>query len=99
MPRVIKTAAHAPVRLNANLTKEEAAIKRQIAASHGYTAPSGPHAGQGSAFMLDLALVSGEIKMVLLNDYDRLAVWLLAQTTGDVLLDAELHSLARQLAE
>lgn len=97
MPRVLKTTEHPPVRLNANLTKEEAAIKRQIAAKHGYTAPSGPHTGQGSAFMLDLALVSGELKTVLLNDYDRLAAWLLAQTTGDVLLDEELRSLARQL--
>lgn len=44
-------------------------------------------------------ILSGEVKTVLINDAARLAAWLLAQTTGDVLLDEELHSLARQLAD
>lgn len=42
-------------------------------------------------------ILSGEIKTVLINDAERLATWLAAQTTGDVLLDIELQSLAQQL--
>ena len=61
-------------RKNQNLTPAEAAIKRQIAASHGYTISRGPRTGEGSALQLDLAIISGEVATLLIGEEDRRAV-------------------------
>lgn len=86
-------------RPNQNLTREEAAIEREIAASHGYTAPSGPHAGQGSGFQLRLALISGELATVLLGDEDRrwFVQWLEQQQVDDPLYDDVPRQVAAQI--
>lgn len=84
-------------RTNDNLTREEAAAWRAIAARHGYTARTGPRAGEGSGMQLTLAIIAGEVRTVLLDPDDRAAVarWLEEQDAGP-LTDA-LRSLAAQL--
>lgn len=78
-------------RANQNLSKEEAAILRGIAAYHGLTAVSGPHAGQGSALALQQSIIAGDVQIVAL-DPDELALvapWL--QQQADELSDGALR--------
>lgn len=68
-------------RKNQNLTPGESAVLRALAEHHGITAGSGPYAGQGSVFALQLALAHGDLALVSLDPDDRqaLAAWLLEQ--------------------
>lgn len=68
-------------RKNQNLTPDEAAALRRLAEYHGITASSGPYAGKGSVFALQLAIAHGDLAVVSLDPDDRHAVaeWLLGQ--------------------
>lgn len=69
---------------NQNLSKEQAAIWRQIAAHHSLIAVSGPYAGQGSTGMLQAGITAGDVQIVALDSDELAAVvpWLTAQADG-----------------
>lgn len=56
------------MRKNQNPTEDEAKTKREIAARLGFIAPTGPHAGNGSALQLDQAILSGLAFVELLTE-------------------------------
>lgn len=89
-------------RSNQNLSKDEAAILRGIAAYHGYEASSGPHTGQGSAFALQLAVIHGDVQTVSLEPEELAIVvpWLRQQAEAlpEGALQEALMGLADQLA-
>lgn len=92
-------------RSNDNLTREESAIKRRIAAYHGYTQSRGRQAGEGSAFALDLAIINGDVQTASLEPEELALVvpWLAAQAadlaaTNPALAEA-LEGLANQLGQ
>lgn len=81
------------------LSKADESALRAIAERHGYTAGSGPHAGQGSTSRLIDAIIAGEVKTVLLPDDEipHLIAWLLdSAETAPALLQDQIRSLARQ---
>ena len=90
-------------RRNQNLTPDEAARLRAIAAYHGYKQSRGRGAKeQGSVLGLTLAVVDGEVATVQI-DHDELRPlidWLRAQaeTQRDVPIGETITSLADQLA-
>lgn len=71
-------------RANANLSRDEAARLRDLAAYHGYAAATGPHAGQGSAFALTMAIVAGDVQLLSLDpeEVGELCAWLDAQAAA-----------------
>lgn len=86
-------------RKNQNLAADEARRLREIAAYHGYTASSGPYAGQGSAFALTLALVTGDAIVISIDPDDRqaLAAWLATLAPPPHLAEL-VEALAAELA-
>ena len=65
-------------RKNQNLTPDESRHFRAVAEHHGYTASTGPYAGQGSTFALQLAIITGDVALTSIDPDDReaLAAWL-----------------------
>lgn len=83
-------------RKNQNLTPDEAAVLRAHAERHGLTASTGPYARQGSAFALQLAIITGDVALTSIDPDDRaaLARWLREQTPP-----AHLVELVAELAD
>jgi len=54
-------------RRNQNLTPKEAKIKRHVAATHKLIISRGPYANQGSAFQLDMSIITGRIATLMLD--------------------------------
>lgn len=79
------------------LNKAESEALRAIALYHGYTATRGPlvKGGQesGNAIELLMAVISGEVATVLLDDDERWHAIRLLEASGDAILE----SVARQL--
>lgn len=84
-------------RKNQNLTPDESRHFREIAEHHGYTASTGPYAGQGSTFALQLAIIHGDVALTSIDPDDRaaLAKWLREAAPAGA---AHLAELARDLA-
>lgn len=91
-------------RRNQNLTPDEAAVLRRIAAYHGYYQRRGPGAGtEGSALALILATIHGDVQMISLEPEEIAGVvpWLAEQAAHlpDGALREALTSLAGQLGQ